>query len=161
MSSQWGLVQRLIGTHHTQRSLDRLDQSTAALNRRIQKDLRSTRAAFHSVLSQLTALTADPSPGGSLAEGQQAFRELLQQSKQMGTIHVSLREESALVSRPAGDLEGWTATVGRERWQILQNLAVGLIGVVVAMAAILAGGTLWRVAAVRYTKSLTRTPSMS
>ncbi|HEY4908734.1 MAG TPA: mechanosensitive ion channel domain-containing protein, partial [Methylomirabilota bacterium] len=40
--------------------------------------------------------------------------------------------------------------VDRERWQILQALGIGLIGVVIALAAILVGGVLWRVAAVRY-----------
>jgi small-conductance mechanosensitive channel len=65
-------------------------------------------------------------------------------------VAVSLREESALVHRFAGDLGGWKGTVDRDRWQILQSLGIDLIGVVIALAALLVGGMLWRVAAVRY-----------
>ena len=146
----WGLVQRLIATYHTQGSLDRLALRTTALERRIGKELQATQASLRPVLSQLRALTTDPSPNGSLAEGQKAFRALLQQNKQLTTVIVSMRGQSALVRRFAGDLEGWKTSLGRERWAILQSLGVGLIGVVISLAAILVGGMLWRVGAVRY-----------
>ena len=146
----WGLVQRLIGIYHTQRSLDRLDLRTAALDRRIGKDLRAAQTSLHPVLGQLRALTADPSPNGSLAEGQKAFRTLLQQSKQLTAVVVSLRGESALVRRFAGDLAGWNSSLDRERWQIVQSLGLGLIGVTIVLAAILVGGMVWRMATVRY-----------
>jgi len=146
----WGLVQRLIATYHTQGSLDRLALRTTALERRIGKELQATQASLRPVLSQLRALTTDPSPNGSLAEGQKAFRALLQQNKQLTTVIVSMRGQSALVRRFAGDLQGWKASLDRERWVILQSLGVGLIGVVISLAAILVGGMIWRVAAVRY-----------
>jgi len=146
----WGLVQRFIGIYHTQGSLDRLALRTTALERRIGKEVPATQASLHPVLSQLRALTADPSPNGSLAEGQKAFRTLLQQSKQLSAVIVSMRGELALVRRFAGDLEGWKASLDRERWVIVQSLGVGLVGVVISLAAILVGGMLWRVAAVRY-----------
>jgi small-conductance mechanosensitive channel len=101
-------------------------------------------------MGKLRALTADPSPGGSLADGQRQFRDLLERSKQLGAVVLSLREESALVHRFAGDLQGWKGAVDRDRRQILQSLGIGLIGVVIALAAILVGGVLWRVAAMRY-----------
>jgi hypothetical protein len=149
---RWGLVQRLIEIHHTRSSLDHLAQSTRALDRSIGNEVRATRASLHQVLSQLRELTADPSPGGSLADGQRDFRDLLQRSKQLGAVRLSLRQEAALVRRFSGDLEGWKAAADRERWQTLQTLGVGLIGVVIALAAILVGGALWRVAAVRYVR---------
>jgi len=146
----WGLVQRLIAIYHTQGSLDRLALRTTALERRIGKELQTTQGSLHPVLSQLRALTADPSPNGSLAEGQKAFRSLLQQSKQLTAVIVSVRGEVALVRRFGGDLEGWKASLDRERWVVVQSLGVGLIGVVISLAAILVGGMIWRVAAVRY-----------
>src|SRR5262249_9397636 len=146
----WGLVQRLIGIYHTQRSLDRLDLRTAALDRRIAKELRAAQTRLHPVLGQLHALAADPSPNGSLAEGQKAFRTLLQQSKQLTAVIASMRGESALVHRFAGDLDGWKSSLDRERWQIVQSLGLGLIGVVIVLAAILVGGMVWRMATVRY-----------
>ena len=146
----WGSVQRLIGIYHARSSLDKLGQSTKALERSIGSDLQATQASLRSVMGKLRALTADPSPGGSLADGQRQFRDLLERSKQLGVVVLSLREESALVHRFAGDLQGWKGAVDRDRRQILQSLGIGLIGVVIALAAILVGGVLWRVAAMRY-----------
>jgi hypothetical protein len=153
---QWNLVQRLIGNYHTRSSLDRLDQRTGALQRSIAKDLQATKADLHPVVSGLRELTNDPSPHGSLADGQKSFHELLQRNKALSTVLLSLREESALVNRFVADLQGWKASVDRERRQILQNLGIGLIGVVITLVAILVAGVLWRVAAVRYVRDAYR-----
>ena len=146
----WGSVQRLIGIYHARGSLDQLDERTKALERRVGSDLQAARASMRSIMDQLRALTTDPSPGGSLADGQRQFRDLLERSKLLGAVVLSQREESALVHRFAGDLQGWKGAIDRDRWQVLQALGMGLIGVVIALVAILVGGMLWRVAAVRY-----------
>lgn len=148
--TRWGLVQRLIEIHHTERSLDALAQSTRALEGNIRKDLQATQVSLRPVVGQLRSLVADPSPGGSLADGQRAFRALLERSKQLRAVVVSLRREAALAHRLVGDLEDWKGSVDRERWQVLQSLGIGLVGVIVALAAVLVGGVLWRVVAVRY-----------
>jgi len=140
----------LIGIYHARGSLDQLDERTKALERRVGSDLQAARASMRSIMDQLRALTTDPSPGGSLADGQRQFRDLLERSKLLGAGVLSLREESALVHRFAGDLQGWKGAIDRDRWQVLQALGMGLIGVVIALVAILVGGMLWRVAAVRY-----------
>ena len=145
-----GLVRRLIEVHHTRTSLDHLSQTTAVLERSLAREIRESQASIRPVMNQLQALTADPSPNGSLSDGQRAFRDLLQQSKQLSTVALALHEESALVRRFAGDLEAWKSALGREGWLIFQNIGIGLIGVVIALAAILVGGALWRVAAERY-----------
>ncbi len=146
----WGSVHRLIGIYHARSSLDQLGESTKALERRIGSDLQAAQGSLRPIMGQLRALTADPSPGGSLADGQRQFRDLLERSKQLGAVVLSMREESALVHRFAGDLQGWKGAVDRDRWQVLQALGIGLIGVVIALVAILVGGMLLRVAAVRY-----------
>jgi hypothetical protein len=146
----WGSVQRLIGIYHARGSLDQLDERTKELEQSVGSDLQAARASMRSIMDQLRALTADPSPGGSLADGQRQFRDLLERSKLLGAVVLSLREESALVHRFAGDLQGWKGAIDRDRWQVLQALGMGLIGVVIALAAILVGGLLWRVAAMRY-----------
>ena len=148
--NRWGLVQRLIGIHHARSNLEELAQRTQALERRIGADVRATQTSLRPIVTQLRALTADPSPNGSLAEGQKAFRRLLKQNKQLAPVLLSLREQSALVRRFAGDLEGWRSSIERERWQVLQSLAIGLVGVVIALVVILVGGALWRMAAMRY-----------
>ena len=151
-----GLVRRLIEVHHTSTNLDHLSESTAVLERSLATEIRDTQASLRPVMDQLRALTADPSPNGSLIEGQRAFRDLIQRSKQLGAVALALHEESALVRRFAGDLETWKSALSRERWLILQNLGIGLIGVVIALAAILVGGALWRVAAERYVQDAYR-----
>jgi hypothetical protein len=155
-SGTTGLVRHLIGVYRVRGSLDHLTQSTRALERSIGDDLHATQASLRPIMSQLRALTADPSPGGSLAEGQRSFRNLLQQGKALGAVALSLREESALVHRFAGDLDGWKGTVDRDRWQILQNLGIDLVGVVIVLAALLVGGVLLRVATVRYVQDTYR-----
>jgi len=152
----WGLVQRMIGIYHTQRNLDRLARRTAVLERRIARDIQADEASSHPVVSQLRTLAADPSPNGSLAEGQKTFRTLLQQSEQLTAVIVSMQGQSALLRRFASDLEGWDASLDRERWLILQSLGLSLIGVGIALASILVGGMFWRVATMRYVRDLYR-----
>jgi hypothetical protein len=145
-----GQIHRLIDIRHAADSLDHLTASTKALEQGIGDDLRATQASVRPIMSQLRGLTTDPSPGGSLADGQRQFRALLDRSKQLGAVVLSLRDEAALAHRFAADLESWRGELDRDRWQVLQSLGFGLIGVVLAVAAILVGGVLWRVAAGRY-----------
>ncbi|HEY4908218.1 MAG TPA: mechanosensitive ion channel family protein [Methylomirabilota bacterium] len=152
----WGSVHRLIELYHARGSLDELDLRTKALERSVGSDLQVARVSMRSVMDRLQGLTADPSPGGSLADGQRQFRELLERSKLLGVVVLSLRDEAALVHRFAGDLQGWKGAIDRERWQVLQALGMGLIGVVIAIAAILIGGMLWRVATMRYVRDAYR-----
>src|SRR5262249_42220482 len=72
-----GSVQRLIGIYHSRASLEQLDERTKALEQSVNRDLQAARAGGRPIMEQLRALTTDPSPGGSLADGQRQFRELL------------------------------------------------------------------------------------
>jgi small-conductance mechanosensitive channel len=65
-------------------------------------------------------------------------------------VVLPLREEAALARRFAGDLKGWNEVINRESWQALQGLVLDLLGVVVALAVIMVGSVLWRIAVVRY-----------
>ena len=146
----WALVHRLFEIQHTRSSLESLAKNTKALEEAIGSDLRATQASVTPIMTELRELTVDPSPGGSLADGQRTFRELLERGKQLGAVILSQRDEAALVHRFAADLATWGSELDRDQWQILQSLGIGLTGVVIALAAILAGGLLWRVAVGRY-----------
>jgi hypothetical protein len=152
----WSVVRRLIALQHTRATLSDLEQSTNALDRTINRDLSATQATVRPILDRLRALTADPTESGSLDQGQRTFQELLDRTKVLAGVVVPLREESALVHRFAGDLDAWTGAVDRNVRQALQSFAIGLIGVVIATAALLVGGGLWRAAAVRYVQDLYR-----
>jgi small-conductance mechanosensitive channel len=65
-------------------------------------------------------------------------------------VVLPLREEAALARRFAGDLKGWNEVINRESWRALQGLVLDLLGVVVALAVIMVGSVLWRIAVVRY-----------
>jgi hypothetical protein len=85
---------------------------------------------------------------GSLSE--QEFRTQLERLKLLGATLVPLRAEVALLRRFEGDLRQWQRGIDRDFRSELQNLALGLVGVVLALGVILIGGILWRVAVHRY-----------
>ncbi len=156
VAGTWALTHRLLALQHTRSSLDQLAKTTTVLEQSIDHDLRATQAGLHPIVGRLHALIGDPRVGGSLADGERVFHDLLERSKLLGAVVLSLRNESALVHRFAADLDAWKGTVERDSRQVLQSLALGLVGVVIAMAAILVGAVLWRVAAVRYVQDAYR-----
>src|SRR5262249_18200691 len=146
----WGLIRRLIEIQHTRSGLEDLVKSTKALEQAISSDQRATEASVRPIMGELRKLTVDPSPGGSLADGQRQFRDLLERGKQLGAVILSQRDEAALVHRFAAHLHTSSTELDRDQWQLVQSLGIGLIGVVIALAAILIGGMVWRVVAGRY-----------
>ena len=146
-------VQRLVALQRNQQSLDELAEATHQLARSVEADTRAVTASLKPVAARLRALSVDPTAeGGSLTEGQRRFQELLARARIVGGILPPLREESALLRRYAGDLRGFRQTLDREIKDALGSLAVGLVGVVIAIAVILVGATLWRIAARRYVR---------
>jgi hypothetical protein len=97
------------------------------------------------------AASATP-PGASPAPSvdEQHFRAELERLKTLTATMVPLRAEVALLRRFESDLRIWQRGIDRDSRTELQNLAVGLIGVVLALGAILVGGIVWRIAANRY-----------
>ena len=109
------------------------------------------RQARRPLVTRLRELAKDPGPGATPAEaGQLEFRSLLGQTKLLGAVMLPLREESALLQRHVTDIQAWTKAIDREIGQVLRGIAVELLGVGIALAAILVGSVLWRMAAVRY-----------
>jgi hypothetical protein len=91
-------------------------------------------------------------PGASPAPSvdEQHFRAELERLKTLTATMVPLRAEVALLRRLESDLRIWQRGIDRDIRTELQNLAVGLIGVVLALGAIFVGGIVWRIAANRY-----------
>jgi hypothetical protein len=81
---------------------------------------------------------------------EQHFRAELERLKTLTATMVPLRAEVALLRRFESDLRIWRRGIDRDIRTELQNLAVGLIGVVLALGAIFVGGIVWRIAANRY-----------
>ncbi len=150
VAGTWALSHRLLALQHTRGGLDQLTKTTTILEQSIDHDLRATQEGLHPIVARLHALIGDPRGGGSLVDGERVFHELLERSKLLGAVVLSLRNESALVHRFAADLDAWKGTVERDSRQVLQSLALGLIGVIIALAAILVGAVLWGTATRRY-----------
>lgn len=150
-SGTWGALQRLLVLQRSRSRLEDLEATTDELVRHLDEDTKAARASLRPVLTRLRALAKDPTDAGaSLSDGQREFRELLERRKLLVAVVLPLREEAALARRFAGDLKGWNEVINRESWQALQGLALDLLGVVVALAVIMVGSVLWRIAVVRY-----------
>jgi hypothetical protein len=155
-SGSAGPVRRLLVLQRGRRSLDDLEAATSDLARSNDRDLQTVKRSLDPVVARLGALARDPATGTTLAEGEREFHDLLERGKQLAAVTIPLREEAALVRRFADDLQGWQRAVDRQSLQLLQGIALDFVGVVVALAAILVGGLLWRVAVVRYVHDVYR-----
>ena len=150
-SGTWAMIQRLLALQRSRSRLEELEAATNELVRRADEEAKAARAGLRPILTQLTALAKDPTDSGkSLTDSQREFRDLLERRKLLVAVALPVRDEAALARRYASDLKGWNEVVDRESWQALQGLALDLLGVLVALAVILVGGVLWRVAVVRY-----------
>ena len=144
-------VHRLAALHRSRQTLRDLGDTTAQLTRSLAADAQAVTSSIESITARLRTLSTDPAAEGmSLPEGQRTFQELLARAKLMGAILPPLRDESALVRRYRRDLAAWNQALDRELGEALESLAVGLVGVLIAVVAILAGAVLWRVATMRY-----------
>jgi hypothetical protein len=147
----WALVYRLLALQRSRRSLKELHRATTEIEQSTGADIQGLRQTTRPVLSRLRTLAKDPaSDGTALAAGQEEFHNLLARAKLLGAVMLPLREEAALLHRYAADVEGWRRATDREIGQVLRGLALEFVGVGFALAAILAGSVLWRVAATRY-----------
>ena len=150
-SGTWAMIQRLLALQRSRSRLEDLETATNELVRRLDEEVKGARAGLRPILTRLEALAKDPTDSGkSLTESQREFRNLLERRKLLVAVVLPLREEAALARRYASDLKGWNEVIDRESWQALQGLALDLLGVIVALAVILIGGVLWRVATIRY-----------
>jgi hypothetical protein len=150
-SGTWAMIQRLLALQRSRSRLGDLEAATNELVRRVDEEAKAVRAGLRPILTRLETLAKDPTDSGkSLTESQREFRNLLERRKLLVAVVLPLRDEAALARRYASDLKGWNEVVDRESWQALQGLALDLLGVIVALAVILVGGVLWRVATVRY-----------
>jgi hypothetical protein len=161
-SGAWSAVRRLLALQRSRQSLDDLEGATSALTRNVDDALKTARSALPSTVARLRELTRDPDdpapaagaatagPAPPAADVEREFQALLQRGKLLAGVLIPLHDESALAHRFADDLRGWRRTLDRQSLQLLQEIAIDLLGVLVAIAVILIAAALWRVAVTRY-----------
>jgi hypothetical protein len=150
-SGAWALIYRLLALQRSRGSLKQLARTTTEVARDTDAEIQATRETVRPVVARLRALAKDPTANGTaLPAGQQEFRHLLERAKLLGAVMLPLREESALLHRYAANVQGWARAADRETWLVLRGLGLELVGVGIALAAVVAGSLLWRIAAVRY-----------
>ena len=154
-TSTWDLIRRLVALRQGRRSLEDLSTSTAAVRKDVEAALHTAAdSGVKPILARLNELAKDPSPTGApLAEGEQQFHDLLEQAKRLSAVVLPLRAESSLLQRFSGQLVDSRRSVDRLLALSLENLGIQLAGVVLAIAGILIGARLWRLAALRYLAS--------
>jgi hypothetical protein len=147
----WGLARRLLTLERTRSSLKAFTASTSALTNNTDAELHAIESVVRPIMGRLRALANDPSASSAPFEThEREFRDLLDRAKLLGAVLVPLRSESALLHRFTTDLQGARGSLDRAAWQAIEGLAFQLAGVVLAIAGILIGSVLWRVAASRY-----------
>ena len=151
VSGTRALVHRLFALDRSRRSIGELQLGTSQLVRSLDADTRAVKEFIAPLAARLKALAADPTAEGmTLTEGQRTFQALLARAKLAGAILPPLRDEMTLGQRYERTLETWTRALSRDVRDTLEQLALALVGVLVAIVAIVIGAVLWRVAAHRY-----------
>jgi Mechanosensitive ion channel len=145
------LIYRLFALQRSRRTLKELTRTTSELAQATQTELHDAQDAVRPMAARLEVLATTPAPdGASLAAGQTEFRDLLKRTTQFRTVVLSLREESALLHRYGSGLQAWRKALDRELEHVLRGFALELVGVGIALAAILLASVLWRAAVARY-----------
>ena len=156
-SATTGGLRRLMALQRSRSSLEELEATTSQLARGVDGDLKAIDATLQPIAARLRALSTDPTEGGiSLVDGQRTFQELLVRSRLVGAILPPLRDEAALVRRYARDLGAWNRALNQDIGEALESLALSLVGVLIAVVAILVGAAVWRIAAIRYVRDAYR-----
>jgi hypothetical protein len=143
----WGAVRRLLALQRARGQLAQLASDTDELAGQVDVRVESTRTTVRELARRLRDEVA-ATTGDQAAERQ--FRAELQRLKLLGAVAVPLRAQAALLDRVEADLRLWHRAIGRETRHALQDLAVGLAGVAIALGAIGLGALVWRVATERY-----------
>jgi len=146
----WPLVHQLIALARTRATLSTLGETTAGRSRAVAADVALVQTELHGVFTRLRAVAKDPGAGGDLAADQREFHDGMERAKRLTAAVVPARQEAALLGRFATDLVEWRRAVDGEVDQTLRGLAVELLHVAIAVAVILVGALLWRIAVNRY-----------
>jgi hypothetical protein len=173
----WASIHRLFALQRADTSLAQLAISTEKMARETDIDVKETRDAVRDRGRTLRAATGGAPAGGGAsttarsastgAPGEAAgaaspstitplsepeFRRELDRLKALGASLVPLRAEAALLRRFESDLRLWQREISRDFRSEVQNLALGLVGVVLALGALFVIGIVWRIAVNRYLK---------
>lgn len=146
----WPLVHQLIALARTRATLSALGETTRERTRAVAADVALTQTELHAVFTRLRAVAKNPGQGGDLAADEREFHEGLERARRLTAAVVPARQEAALLGRYATDLTEWRRAVDGQTDQALRGLGVELLHVAIAVAVILVGALLWRVAVNRY-----------
>jgi len=146
----WPLITRLLNLVHARSTLAQLAGATVAREQAVAADLQAIQAELHPVFARLRTLADNPGAGGDLVGDQRQFHDALEHGKRLAAVVVPAREERALLHRYAADLTEWQRAVDDRTNQVLRGIGIELVRVAIAVAVLLVGAVLWRVAVVRY-----------
>jgi hypothetical protein len=147
----WALVYRLLALQRNRSALKELSRTTSELAGELRSEIRDVRQTVRPMMARLRELAHRPAEDGTSPTGRQGeFRGLLERIKLLRAVVLPLREESALLQRYAAEVEVRRHALDREIGEALRGLAIQLVGIGIALGAILVGSVVWRIAVVRY-----------
>jgi small-conductance mechanosensitive channel len=128
----------------------------------LESSSKQLRSPFSAHLKQLIqsgdqlAKEADTSDQAGLAQQKQQLDALTAEFKQVSALLVSLRKQTILLDLYERSLSNWKAEVSSELKQSAKELLVRLIGLLIALGAVLIIGEVWRRAIFRYVHDVRR-----
>jgi hypothetical protein len=148
----WSATRRLVALQRSRTVLGQLEWATHDLATDSDRRAQRVRDLLRARSQELRALVAPSSAEATQTVAESEFRRELDALKHLGEALVPLRAEAALLQRFEGDVRAWQRTIDREFRKAVQDVALGLVGLVVGLALILLGALAWRIAASRYVK---------
>ena len=144
----WSAVSRLLALQRARASLSQLTIGTDLLAHDVETRVEATRTLVRELSRRLREQVGAVSTAA--VTDQATFRRELEHLKHLGALLVPLRAESALLRRFENDIRIWQRAIDRETRRGLQELGLGLVGVVIGLGAIALGAVVSRAALERY-----------
>ena len=147
--SQGMALSDYLGAEHQMDAIIRETETARDLAAQVSLPLR---AALRAIIQESQARAVHPpitEPGQLLAD-RQGFKDLTVRFKQLSSALLPLNQELVLLNDSRAKSSEWRAAIARASYQTLRSLFLRALGIVLALAAVLAGSEVWRRITFRY-----------
>jgi len=148
----WDLTANALRLSGNLGAIDSMEQSTAELDRQFQKLSATPVAAIKALATRGDSLAAqaDHAESGTMENLRNRLDTVAWQLKQASAIVLPLGQAHVLLAQYRHNLDGWRDILRRQERAALMALGARIGILVLVLAALIAGGELWRRAVLRF-----------